>query len=261
MLNVFQRWYRMIIYSLIIYLFIVIEILVSSSIFLFIGIKTVQSWQITREEIFIHFSLFSYAILGVIIIFSIYVYLGIVNINIQPIVIVFIIGFLYDLCYLEISIIYLSIFTNSRYYFEIYFPYIIGIAAVVNLYSEYSITFQSLFFLNAFFHMLAFSSGTLLIVFAVFHLKKSRSYLTKKEDIQFLDYIVKILIALPFVLFSMGFLLYLDIIYNSFKLNELFLLMLFSSIAIVSVLILFVAMNIASIAKKIDLTAFLNTIS
>ena len=253
----------MIIYSLIISLIILIEIIVSSAIFLFIGIKTLQNWKKTKEEIFIHFSLFSYAILTVIIIFSIYVYLGIVNIDIQPLIIIFITGFLYDLCYLEISIIYLSIFTNSRYYFEIYFPYIIGIAAVVNLYSEFSITIQISFYLSAFFHMLAFSSGTLLIIIAIFHLKKSRSYLTKQEDTQFLDYIIKILIAVPFVLFSdaMGFLLYLEIIYNSFKLNELFLFILFSSIAIVSVVILFVAMNIASRAKKIDLTAFLNTIS
>ena len=253
----------MIIYSLIIYLLILIEIIISSAIFFFIAMKTLQSWQKTREEILIHFSLFSYAILAVIIIFSIYVYLGIANINIQPSIIIFIIGFLYDLSYLLISIIYLSTFTNSRYYFEIYIPYIIGISAVINLYSEFSISFSSSFFLSIFFHMLAFSCGTLLIVFGVFHLKKSRFYFTKQEDVQFLEYIENILIMVPFVLFSdaLGFVFYLDEAYNSFKLDELFLFMLFSTIAILSILILYVGMQIASKVKKIDLTAFLNTIS
>lgn len=255
--------YIMIIHSLIIYLIIIIEMIISSVIFLFIGTKTLHSWRKSREEILIHFSLFSFGMLAVIIIFSIYVYFGIVNINIQALIIIFIIGFLYDLCYLLISIVYLSIFTNSRFLFEIYFPYIIGIAAVVNLLSEFSTTFPSSFFLSSFFHLLAFSSGTLLIVFAIFHLKKSRAYFTKQEDIRFLDYIVKILIILPFALFSdaIGFVFYLDIIYTSLKLDELLLLFLFSLIAIASVVVLFVALNIASRAKKIDLTAFLNTIS
>ena len=94
-------------------------------------------------------------------------------------------------------------------------------------------------------------------------MENSRAYFTKQEDVQFLDYIVKILIIVPFVLFSdaLGFLFYLDVAYTSFKLDELFLFMLFSTIAIVSILILFVGMHIASKVKKIDLTAFLNTIS
>ena len=248
---------------MIITLVILFEIIVSALIFMYQGVKTFNTWRSLREEVFLHLTVFFVGLGIIILFFSYYMTPRLFALQINTSLIVIVLGIVYDLFYLELSILYLSIFSNSRTAVESYAPFIIGASTVINIYSEISNPFNGISLFSIFFHVLVIAVGITLIILGIRHLKKSRKYIKNQNEQEFNDYLIKVTSILPVVLISdgIGFLLYE--IYASIlqSINESVFLFIFTFLLVFSILMLIVSKKFASKAKGINLANFLNTIS
>ena len=243
---------------------IFLEIFFSALVFLVLAFQTFKTWRTLREELLLHLTIFFLAMVIIIIIFSIYFSPNIFDLSIDVKLGIVIMGILYDLFYLEVSIIYLSIFTNSRTIFESYAPFIIGAATVVNLYSEISASFNnSNQSFTLFLHGIVITIGILLIILGIMHLFKSKKYISESKELDLLNYIIKLGKYLPVLLImdGIGFIFY-EINASSLQnISEVLFLFEYSIIVVVSALAYYVAHSLGSKAKEINITNFLNTIS
>ena len=243
---------------------IIVEIIFSALLFLILAYRTFNAWKTVREELLLHSTFFFFAMALIIIFFSVYLYPNLFDFTIDANIAIAVMGLIYDLFYLELSIIYLTIFTNSRTIFESYAPFIIGVATIVNLSSEVSASFKSNnVYFNLFFHVVVISIGIILIILGIKHLTKSKKYISDESELDFINYIIKITKYLPAILImdGIGFLFYEMNAPAVLNLSEYLFLVEFTLVAFISVLVYVIAHSIAKKAEKLKIPKFLNTIS
>ena len=244
-------------------LIVILEILLSSIVFFIQGFKAFKTWRTIRDELLLHLTIYFSALALLIILFAVYFAPQSFNLQIDTNVAVISMGLFYDLFYLELSIIYLTIFTNSRTIFESYAPFIIGVSTVVNIFTGVSTSFKDRLFLIIFFHGIIIIIGISLLVLGVRHLKRSKEYIKAEEEVILNDYLIKMFSFLPIVLLfdAVGFLVFES--YPSYvqNLNEILFLIMGTILIIISILVLFVSKSISEKVSKINLSNYLNTIS
>ena len=248
---------------MIVTLIIILEIIFSSLIFFLQGYKAFKMWRAIRDELLLHLTIYFIALSILIIVFMVYMGPQLFNVQIDTNLAVVSMGLFYDLFYLELSIIYLTIFTNSRTIFESYAPFIIGVSTVVNIYTGISTTFNNRIYFIIFFHGLIIIIGISLLVLGVKHLKRSREYIKLNDEIIFNDYLIKIFSMLPILLIfdALGFLIFESFPSYIQNLNELPFLFMGTILTIISILLMVISKTISEKISKISLSNYLNTIS
>ena len=242
---------------------IFLEIIFSTLVFLVLAVQTFRGWQSFREEVLLHSTVFFIALAVIVLVFSIYVYPNIFELTIDVNMMIIVMGLLYDLFYLEISIIYLSIFSNSRTIFESYAPFIIGAVTVINIFSEISDVFINNLYFVLFFHAIVITIGITLILLGVRHLSNSKKYINNDKELAFIQYIVNIGKYVPILLImdGLGFLFFETNAEYLLNISEMVFLIEYTLITIFSILIYLLAHSIAKKAKELNLPKFMNTIS
>ena len=248
---------------MIVTLIIILEIIFSSLVFLLQGYKAFKMWKNVRDELLLHFSIYFSALAVLIIVFMVYMGPQLFNVQLDTNVAVVTMGLFYDLFYLELSIIYLTIFTNSRTIFESYAPFVIGVSTVVNIFTGVSTSFKDRFFLVIIFHGLIIIIGISLLILGIKHLKKSREFIKKNDETVFNEYLIKMFSFLPITLLfdALGFLifeLFPSYIQHS---SELLFLLMGTILVIISILVLLISKAISEKVSKINLSHYLNSIS
>ena len=248
---------------MIVTLIIFLEIIFSSLGFFLQGYKAFKTWKTLRDELLLHLTIYFSALAILIIVFTVYIAPQFFNIHIDTNVAVISMGLFYDLFYLELSIIYLTIFTNSRTIFESYAPFIIGVSTVVNIYTGITTSFRDRFYLIIIFHGIIIVIGICLLLLGVRHLKRSREYIMTNDEKEFNEYLIKLFSILPIVLIfdALGFLLYEAFPSYVQNLNELLFLMVGTILLTVTILVLYFSKSISERVNKINLANYLNTIS
>ena len=242
---------------------IILEIIFSSLIFFLQGYKAFKMWRAIRDELLLHLTIYFIALSILIIVFMVYMGPQLFNVQIDTNLAVVSMGLFYDLFYLELSIIYLTIFTNSRTIFESYAPFIIGVSTVVNIFTGVSTSFKDRFFLIIIFHGLIIIIGISLLILGIKHLKKSREFIKKNDETVFNEYLIKMFSFLPITLLfdALGFLifeLFPSYIQHS---SELLFLLMGTILVIISILVLLIFKAISEKVSKINLSHYLNSIS
>jgi len=233
----------------------------ASLILFFLAYQTIFTWKDYREEILLHLSFififFALAIIGSIIIYTFSeTPLKILEQNL------FVIGFIYDLFYLEVSLFYLSLFPNSRYFLEKYFPFIIGLMAVSNLF--YSLLNPlDYFYVTLGAHVVVFSLGCFLFFQAHRRFKKSIKYLQTEQEKDLMGFLEKIVLVvfLTFIADGIGFIVWQIQILNFRNLAEVDIFFMSSMCFLVVIIGYFIIKIIKKKAQGIDFIALLNTIS
>ncbi len=235
----------------------------SSIVFLYQGYKALKTWRTTRDELFLHLTIYFTALAFLVILFTVYIAPQVFNVEINTNVAVISMGVFYDLFYLELSIIYLTIFTNSRTIFESYAPFIIGVATVVNIYTGLTTSFSNRLFFIIFFHGIVIIVGISLLILGIKHLQRSREYIKTEHEKDFNEYIIKMFSFLPILLIfdALGFLVYEAFPSYVQSLNKLLFLFISFSLLVVTILVLFISRSISEKAKAINLANYFNTIS
>lgn len=244
-------------------LIIILEILLSSLVFFLQGYKAFKMWRNIRDELLLHFSIYFTAFSILIIVFMVYMGPQFFNVQINSNLAVVSMGLFYDLFYLELSIIYLTIFTNSRTIFESYAPFVIGVSTVVNIFTGVSTSFKDRILFIIFFHGLIIIIGISLLILGIKHLKKSREFIKEPEETVFNEYLIKMFSYLPGILIfdALGFLifeLFPSIVQNS---SELLFLGMGTIMLLISISVLFISKEISEKVSKINLSNYLNSIS
>lgn len=247
----------------IVILIIILEILLSSFVFFLQGYKALNMWRKLRDELLLHLSIYFIALALLIILFAVYMAPQFFNVTINTNAAVVSMGLFYDLFYLELSIIYLTIFTNSRTIFESYAPFIIGVSTVVNIYTGISTSFKDRFLYIIVFNGIIIIIGISLLILGIKHLKKSRDFIKDSNETVFNEYLIKIFSFLPVVLFFdfLGFILYELFPTYVQNLNQLLFLVIGTVLLIISLLVLVISKSISAKAKSVNLSNYLNSIS
>ncbi len=236
-------------------------VLFASFILFLLAYQTLATWKKYREEILLHLSLififFASAIIGLMLI---YILSGTsIEILEQNL---FLIGFIYDLFYLEVSLFYISLFPNSHHFLEKYFPFIIGLMAVSNLF--YSLLNPlDYFFVTLGAHFIVFLLGWVLIFQTYRKLKKSINYIQIQQEKDLIKFLEKTLLVvfLAFICDGIGFILWQVQILNLNKIMESDIIFMSSVFFLVVIIGYFIIRKIEKKARGIDFIALLNTIS
>lgn len=241
---------------------ILLEILIIFVLFVNLGYKAFKSWKTMKEEALLHISIFYFMIAFIFMSFPFLVYFSNFELSSPTYEIVFLSDTIYNLFYLEISIFYLSIFTNSRSQFESYAPFFMGISTILTLIVGVSAT-EIYTQLSSFFHFISISIAVSLIILGIRHIKNSKKYVHTEKEINFLNYILKILKIAPILLIS-DMISFSYIMYNPdllLLIDEVLLLIIFTFILLFSIVIYYLSMDFGKRAKNIDIIALLNSIS
>ncbi len=236
-------------------------ILFTSLILFFLAYHTLFTWKHYREEILLHLSFififFALAIIGFMII---YIFSGTTFTILEHNL--YFIGFIYDLFYLEVSLFYLSLFPNSRYFLEKYFPFVIGLMAVSNLFYAL-LNPLDYFYITLGAHVVVFILGCSLLYQTHRRFKKSVNYLLTEEEKNLLKFLEKIVLVvfITFIIDGIGFILWELQILNLHNIAEIDIFFISSMSFCVVIIGYFVLTQIEKKSKGIDLLALLNTIS
>ncbi|MFW9997483.1 MAG: hypothetical protein ACFFD4_35915, partial [Candidatus Odinarchaeota archaeon] len=173
----------------------------------------------------------------------------------------FFLGIFYDLFYLELSFIYLTLFPNTRRIVDKYLPFVIAGAMIMNAVAGtaraeiYHLTGTAL-------HIIVISIGLYLIFQAYLNLKINENYFKGKER-NWIAYIEKaILFAfVTFLVDGIGFLAWHYLATNNMVINE-FAILFFTAMTVIFTTAGYLIMNKAGKkASGCDLLLILNTIS
>jgi hypothetical protein len=248
---------------MILLIIIILEIIFSTIIFFVLGIKTFSTWKSIREELLLHLTFFFIAMSFITLIFSLYVQPDLFNLSFESNFAIIVFGVLYDLFYLEVSIIYNSIFSNSKTIFETYAPFLITALTFFNIFSVFSGPSSNSLFPNLFFHALIILIGLTLVILGIRHLIKSKRFINNVNETNFLSFLIRISFSLPIILISdgLGFLYYELHAEDIVNYNEMIFLILFSFLCIISLAIYLISKSIANRTKGINISNFLNSIS
>ena len=229
--------------------------------FFYLFIKSLKAWREVKEEVFIHLAFLILAISLIIIVF----YIGIFFITFPGLInksALFYMGILYDLFYLELSFFYLTLFSNSKKFYEKYIPIVITIAFLLNFVAGYS-QIEPYIEFAIFFHAIVIVLGLFLIYRTFNHFKISIFYSRDKNEIELLNFLSKIMIfiLLTFIIDGLGFLAIHYWVKFGFMIDEW--LIIYLNIVFIGILIFtyFVVMKIKAKTKNIDLLQFMNNLS
>ena len=235
--------------------------LFASLILFFLAYQSIFTWRHYREEILLHLSfIFIFFALAIIALMIIYLFSGTLFAILEQNL--FIIGFIYDLFYLEVSLFYLSFFPNSRHFLEKYFPFIIGLMAVSNLFYAL-LNPLDYFYVTLGAHVVVFTLGCGLLYQTHRRFKKSINYLQTEQEKDLLGFLDKIVlvVVLTFIADGIGFIFWELQILNLHTIAEIDMFFMSSMCFFVVIIGYFIVKKIKEKAKGIDLIALLNTIS
>lgn len=239
-----------------------VEILCITLIFAALGSRTIKHWKKTREEVLFHLSIFFYAIGFFFLFFSIASYANSITENHSfSFELQLLFDVIYNLFYLEGSIFYLSIFTNSRSHFEAYTPILIGFSTIITiiagltkiqLYNELSIIF----------HFLALAITIVLILLAIKHINASKFYVHADEEMRVLNIISKILYITPVLLIIdlLSFIFFISL-KSIFLISDQSLVLFTTFWLIMTIFLYYFILKISRRLERINIIELLNTIS
>ena len=238
------------------------EILIVTGIFVWLGLRSFKGWKKIREEFLLHITIF-YFLFGFICLFILALAIP-SDFNVTAISneMKVMLDFCYNLFYLQFSLFYLSIFSNSRSHFESYSPVIIAFSTFLTLGAGFS-GIERYFEVSSLFHFISLFIAILLIYLGLKHINQGKKYVHNDEELGVLNFLTKILNIAPILLiFDLVGFIYL--IYNPgfvLQIDETFFF-LFSTMALIFVLIAYYYINLFSKKlEKIDILSLLNTIS
>jgi hypothetical protein len=225
-----------------------------------LGWRVLRFWRQVREEALLHVSLmFFYT--GALIIMLIILAASVFWISPRHILysdFVFTFGAFYDFFYLEFSLFYLALFSNSRRFIEKYIPLLIGGALTLNLVLPF-VPSDNLNVLTLVLHGIAILAGLSLFLQLYIRIKSNEVYFSPEER-EFIRLIKQIVFGLFAVSLPDG-LGFLMLSFVSIEVTEGFYL-LFAIIITVSSTVVFYLFNLlAKKGKKVDFAHFFNTLS
>lgn len=235
--------------------------LAGTILFFYLSLNSLKTWKKAKEEIFIHLMLLFLAISVVLIM----TYFGLFFITFPGQIdksFLFYVGLFYDLFYLELSFLYLTLFSNSRKFFEKYIPILITIAFLLNFVAGYS-QIEPYIEIAIIFHAIVIILGLFILYRAYTHFKISKKYSIDQNVVDILDYLSKIMLVLiiMFLVDGLGFLIMHYWVKFGFIFDEW--LIIYLAILILVIIILFYSMVIMvrKKAKNVDLTQLINSLS
>ncbi|MHA1168005.1 MAG: hypothetical protein ACTSRU_09300 [Candidatus Hodarchaeales archaeon] len=232
--------------------------ILSSGVFASFGWRALKYWREVREELFFHFMMTFFAISVLFLAFFSVLCLSI-TLDIR---ILFIIGIFYDLFYLEISFIYLSLFPNTRRIIEKYIPFVIAGALLMNIIAS-SANDEYYNRAGTALHVVVVSIGLFLLIRTVIKLRNSEKYFRKPEEISFIKFSEKILIftIFSFILDGAGFFAWYYFVEADTVVTDLHYAVFGIGTVFFAVAIYYTLILARRKSKGCDLLSMLNTIS
>lgn len=221
----------------------------------YLGLKLFYAWKQTREEAFFHLGLF-FIYLGLALasmgtVFAINIPFTVEKIYLPPIAV------LYGFYYLELYFFYLSFFSNSNNILEKYLVILLVSSMLTAVLAIINIEFFLLAFI---FQGIAIGCGIYIIVKMVYRFSIRKRYFREKNEIEFINLLLKILV---FVLIGLIFdgIGYLSMWIITYNLNEIHLLGLTVIFVIMCVITYFLSKHVRIRSNKINLISLLNILS
>lgn len=223
--------------------------------------KLIQFWFETREESFLHLMLITVYPAFLLVILSIYYLLLTIISPGEDIRIPTLLGSVsaYGF-YLEFSLFYLSLFNNSRHYFEKYIPVLFGFTLLLSVID---------IIINEKFYSIGLLDNTLFLIASIImaylcvriygNLRHNKQFFDDQEK-EFIGLLEKITIIFLFLSVFDGFLhifMSIQIIYF----NEIYMIIAIISLSLLALIFLHYKRLVEERAKRIDWLAFLNNIS
>ncbi len=221
----------------------------------YLGLKLFYVWKQTREEAFFHLGLF-FIYLGLAlgfmgIMLAINVPFTVEKSYLPPIAV------LYGFYYLELYFFYLSFFSNSKNILEKYLVILLVASMLTAILAIIHIDFFLLAFI---FQGIAIGCGIYIIVKMVYRFLIRKRYFQEKEEIEFINLLLKILVfvLIGLILDGIG---YLSMWIISYNFNEIHLLVLTIIFNIMCVITYFLSKRVRIHMRKIEIISLLNIMS
>lgn len=238
-----------------------VALVICSAVLGYTGYRVLRAWQKYREEVLVHVTFLTWAMALIIIVFG-----GIVVTNPLPGQLnrqaLFVMGVVYDLFYLELSFIYLTLFSNSRAFYEKYIPILLGSAIILNVIAG-TTTDESYIQIGFFFHFFIISLGLFMIAKSVWRFRRSEAYITNEKEKLFIKHLEKFLAVLLLLLLfdGSGFLLWHLFVDAGHIFTEVEWLVYSTAGLVLSLLFLWLAMDVGKKFEGCDLTLIMNNLS